>query len=66
MGESPDDRDFERELRDLLLTAFAEREEITGERDLRTIPDQLPDWRVTVERCGDERPTSASPSDESP
>ncbi|MFC7080924.1 hypothetical protein [Halorussus caseinilyticus] len=66
MGEDADERDFERELRDLLLTAFAEGVEISGERELRTVPDRIPDWRVTVERRDEERPTSARRLGESP
>jgi hypothetical protein len=62
---SGEDTDFSRELRDLLLTPFAERAEITG-KNLTTIPDQLPDWRVTIERCDETDATSASPVGESP
>jgi hypothetical protein len=62
MGE---DTDFDRELRDLLLTSFAEGAEITGEKNLTTISDQLPDWRVIIERCDETDATSASPVGES-
>ena len=42
--------DFERELRDLLLTAFADGERVSGKWTMATVPDQLPNWRVSVER----------------
>ena len=61
-----EDSDFDGELRDLLLTAFAEGAAVTGERDLTTVPDQLPDWRVTIERCDEKRATSANQVGESP
>jgi hypothetical protein len=47
------------------LTLFAEGAEITGEKNLTTIPDQLPGWRVTIERCDETDATSASSVGES-
>ncbi|WP_276300364.1 hypothetical protein [Halorussus lipolyticus] len=61
-----EDSDFDSELRDLLLTAFAEGETVAGERAVTTVPDQLPDWRVTIERCDEKGATSANPVGESP
>ena len=50
MGNESDENDVEHELRNLLLRAFADGEQVTGEWRVATAPDALPDWRVTVER----------------
>jgi hypothetical protein len=60
------DSKFDSELRDLVLTAFAEGAEVTGERAVTTVPDKLPDWEVTIERRDEKSATSGSPVGESP
>ena len=50
MGKDASENDFERELRDFLLTAFADGEQVTGEWQVETDPEMMPNWRVTVER----------------
>jgi len=56
--ERTSEPDFERELRDLVLTAFADGAGVSGDWTISSVPDQIPDWRVRIERRDEESATS--------
>ncbi|PSQ49566.1 hypothetical protein BRD15_03140 [Halobacteriales archaeon SW_6_65_15] len=56
--ERTSEPDFERELRDLVLTAFADGAGVSGDWTISSVPDQIPDWRVRIERRDEETATS--------
>ena len=42
--------DFEEALKEFVLIAFANGEDIEGEFELESIPDSIPDWEVDIRK----------------
>jgi len=45
-----DDTTFEEELEELVLRSFGEGKDVEGVWDLEYVPDEIPDWTVTIDR----------------
>lgn len=48
------DTDLHRELRTLILEAFANGEDIEGLWEISSVPDEIPDWDVSIQRTSDQ------------
>lgn len=44
------DTDFKAALRNLVLEAFANGEAVDGVWKVENVPDEIPDWEITIER----------------
>ena len=52
MSSQTDDRsELEEALRTLVLRAYADGESIEGEWTVESIPDEIPDWEITISRA---------------
>jgi hypothetical protein len=45
-----DDPTFEEELEELVLRSFGEGKDVEGVWDLEYVPEEIPDWTVTIDR----------------
>ena len=54
-----EDEDFKSALRNLVLEAFASGETVDGTWELDSVPDEIPDWEITIERLPDHRTIEA-------
>lgn len=54
----PSSDDLESDLRTLLLEAFADGRTVCGTWQAETVPDEVPDWEIVVERLDAENPSS--------
>ena len=48
-----EEADFKSALRNLVLEAFASGETVDGVWELESVPDEIPDWQITIERVPD-------------
>lgn len=56
----PSSDDLESDLRTLLLEAFADGRTVCGTWEAKTVPDEVPDWRIVVERLDEENCSPAT------